>query len=58
MPGDYTARTKSGFMPLTRTKHRLNLAREEDINAMRLQARPKAMAKNGPSDRMTFHRAE
>jgi hypothetical protein len=30
MPGDYTGRTKSGFMPLTRTKHRLNLAREED----------------------------
>jgi hypothetical protein len=52
MPGEYTAKMKSGFVPLTGPNAASIWLVKRIISARRPQARPKAIAKNGPSDRM------
>ena len=52
MPGAYTARMKSGFVPLTGPNTASTWLVKRIISASRPQARPKAIAKNGPRDRI------
>jgi hypothetical protein len=52
MPGAYTAKMKSGLVPLTGPKTASICLVKRIITARSPQASPKAIAKNGPSDRM------